>query len=128
MSDNAWLNAFPLLVKYQIAEIKDNKYVYSKLFEGSTANLKQNPPGRIAQLRMGRKVRKHILPALIQHAKSYKNEQDIKSMITAYVCVMHHTKRHNIGIPNDILPVIIWGTWWLNTHEPEVEEIEGGET
>ncbi len=120
MSDEAWLEAFPLLVKYQIAEIKDGKYIYSRLFEGSVAAMKLNPPGRIEQVRMGRKVREQILPLMIQHAKVYRSRKDVENMIAAYVCVMFHTKRHNIGIPNDSLPAIVWGTWWLNDNEPEV--------
>ena len=123
MSDETWLEAFPLLVKYQIAEIKDSKYVYSRLFEGSVAAMKLKPPGRIEQIRMGRKVRKQILPLMIQHAKAYKSRKDVENMIAAYVCVMFHTKRHNIGIPKDSLPAIIWGTWWLNDHEPEADDV-----
>ena len=121
MSDEIWLEAFPLLVKYQIAEVKDGKYVYSRLFEGSVSAMKQKPPGRIEQIRMGRKARKHILPTMIQHAKAYRSKTDIENMIIAYVCVIYHSKRHNIGIPNDNLPAVIWGTWWLNDHEPEVD-------
>ena len=129
MSDKAWLETFPLLVKYKIAQIKDGKYIYSQEFNGSVKNLKQNPPGRIAQMRMGNKVRNTILPILILHAKKTAQQirKDVPSMITAYVCIMHHSKLRNINIPKDILPVIVWGTWWLNTHEPDVEEIEGGE-
>ena len=121
MSNETWLEAFPLLVKYKIAETKDGKYVYSKLFEGSVAAMKLKPPGRIEQLRMGQKVRTSILPAIIQHAKAYRNKRDIENMITAYVCVMYHIKRHNIGIPKENLPAVVWGTWWLNDHEPEVD-------
>jgi len=124
MSDNMWLETFPLLVKYKIAQIKDGKYVYSQEFDGSAKNLRQNPPGRIAQMRMGNKVRNNILPILVLHAKQTGQQirKDVPSMITAYVCIIHHCKLRNISIPKDVLPVIVWGTWWLNTHEPEAEE------
>ena len=121
MSNETWLEAFPLLVKYKIAETKDGKYTYSRLFEGSIAAMKLKPPGRIEQLRMGRKVRKTILPAIVEHAKAYRKKRDIENMITAYVCVMYHIKRHNIGIPEANLPPVVWGTWWLNDHEPAVD-------
>lgn len=112
---------FQMLIDFKVASIKDRKYVYSPEFRESVKQLKANPPGRLKQLKLGREATK-IIDSVILYARSLRKKRHIENMISAYVILKGHFKRLNLEMPKTDLPELIYGTWYLNENESEVQD------
>ena len=120
--------ALKKLVEMKVAYIDQGRYVYSKEFEESAEHLKSKPMGRFAQIRLGRKIHKKVIPAMAQSAiaidrslKSFKGKKrEIDNIITAYILLLTHCKRLNINLTenDDELAPLIYATYYLNDHSP----------
>ena len=118
-------SVFQKLIEYKVCTIRNNKYVYAPEFEESVKGLREHPPGKLEQTRMGNKVRLGVIPALVKYVASInKKEEYVEGVIVAYVCLVTHFKRWNINIPSDLTD-IVYGTFYLNDNEPGVEFVVG---
>ena len=116
---------FQKLIDYKVATIKDNKYVYAPEFEATVAEIRRNPPGKRQQFRYGRKARK-VVGTMVLYIKSFsRSRRKTENLIFAYTILWIHFKRLNLEWPHkDDLPFVLYATWYLNDHEPEVWEEE----
>ena len=112
-----------MLLDFKVATITNGKYVYSSEFEESVKRLNAKPPGKFQQLKLGRKAVK-IIDSVILYARSFKSKKALENMIISYVCLIVHLKRLNLAFPKNDTPELIYGTWYLNDHEPEVLDAE----
>lgn len=112
---------FQKLIDYKIATIKNNKYVYAPEFEETVAEIRRNPPGKREQFHHGRQARK-VIKTLILYIKSFsRSRHNIENLIFAYTILCLHLERLNMEWPDkDDEPFIVYATWYLNDHEPEV--------
>jgi hypothetical protein len=117
---------FQRLVEYKVVTVRSNKYVYSPEFESSVSYLREHPPGRLEQTRMGNKVRSGVIPALVKYvAHINKKKKYVENVIVTYVCLDAHFKRLGMGFPSDQLADIVYGAFYLNDNKPEVESVVG---
>lgn len=112
---------FNMLQEFKVASIKKGKYVYSSEFEESVKQLNANPPGKFQQLKLGRKA-VQIMDSVLLYARSFKSKKALEDMIISYVCLTVHLKRLNLAFPQNDTPELIYGTWYLNDNEPEVQD------
>lgn len=112
---------FQKLIDYKVAIIKDSKYVYAPEFEATVAEIRRNPPGKRQQLRYGRQARK-VAKTMVLYIKSFsRSRHNIENLVFAYTILLIHFKRLNLEWPDsDDLPFVLYATWYLNDHEPEV--------
>ena len=118
-----WDSAYKRLVELRIAVVKDGKYVYSREFEESVSVFNKNPPGRIQSLKIARQIQKAIVPLLLQQAKIYKSRKEIELTAIAYMQLKAHCRRLKLDLPDEIIS-LVWAIYWLNGHEPSVDEEE----
>jgi len=109
------------LIDLKIATIKEGKYVYAPEFKATVEEMKLHPPGRLKQMSLARKCQGEVLPNLLTSPRTFKNKRAIENLIVAYVCFKLHLERLGIPEPKDI-PNLTYGVWYLNDHEPPVEE------
>ena len=125
MTEQIWDWRWKRLVELRIATIKNGKYVYSRDFEESVKQLNRDPPGRIESVKIARKVQRDIVPLLLQQAQIFTSKVQIELTVIAYIHLGNHCKRLGLDYPSkDNLTDIVWGIYWLNDHEPSVEEDE----
>jgi len=110
------------LIELKVSSIEDGIYVYSPEFKESVRQLRERPPSKLRQLSLGRKIAKKLSSQLVATAAVYRSKRDIENMIAAYVCLSYHLDRLGLSIPESSLPGLTYATWYLNDHEPEVEE------
>ncbi len=121
--ETEWDSAYKRLVELKIATVKDGKYVYSREFIESVGIFNKNPPGRRQSLKLARQIKKAIVPLLLQQAKIYKSRKEIELTAIAYMQLKAHCKRLNLFLPDEIIS-LVWAIYWLNDHEPSVDEEE----
>lgn len=125
MTEQEWDWRYKMLVELRIATVRNDKYVYSRDFEDSIAHLNNNPPGRIESVRLAAKVKRDIVPLLLQQAKIFKSRKEIENTVIAYIGLKVHCKRLGLDFPTkDDLIGIVWAIYWLNDHEPSISEEE----
>jgi len=115
---------FAKLIELKVATVKNNKYVYSSEFEETVRQLRERPPGKFEQLSLGRKIAKKMTSYLVATATVYRSKRDIENMVTAYVCLMRHLNRLGLSISESLFPSLTYATWYLNDHEPDIEEVD----
>ena len=118
-------DTFKYLLDYKIATIRDNKYIYSTEFEKSVEEIGKHPPSRLTQARLAHEVESKLTHVLISRAIQMKSRRDIEDMIIAYCCIKSHLGRLKMNMPDEYtLPFVVYGTFYLNNHEPVVGEQE----
>ena len=123
MTEQEWDWRWKRLVELRIATVKEGKYVYSRDFEDSVKHLNRNPPGRIESIKIARKVKRDIVPLLLQQVQIFKSKKEIELTVIAYIHLKNHCERLGLEYPSkDDVTDIVWGIYWLNDHEPSVEE------
>lgn len=116
---------FQKLIDYKVATVKNNKYVYAPEFEETVAEIRRNPPGRLQQIRHGNQARK-VAKTMVLFVKSFsRSRRKLENLVFAYTILRIHFKRLNLEWPDsNNLSFILYATWYLNDHEPEVLEDE----
>lgn len=112
------------LIELGIATIDNGKYQYSPQFEQTIKELTASPPGKLKQLKLAHEAGRKLIPELLTIATGKPTKRDIENMITAYVCLKIHIEKQNLQVNKKILPDLAYAVWYLNDHEPTIEEVE----
>ena len=112
------------LVELKIAAVENNKYIYSAEFKSSFADLIAHPPGFYAQTRLANKINNELIPLFLSHGHIFlkKGTHGYENIVEAYAGYDRHVKLLNLQVNDKDVPNIIYGTYYLNDHEPEVTE------
>jgi len=116
--------ALKKLVDYNIAIIQNDKYTYSPLFEQTAHNIITSPPGKLKQTKLANEAGRKLIPEILTMATSKTTRHDIENMLTAYVCLKTHIDEQHLTIDKKILPDLTYAVWYLNDHNPTLEEVE----
>ena len=111
------------LITYKIAVIEDDKYVYSPEIKASVAAMIKNPPGRLQQIRWGNQARR-LAGTLVLYASSLKSASKLQTFLLTFANLQYHLKRLNINFARNTFGDVVYATFYLNDHEPEVWEDE----
>lgn len=117
-------DALKKLVDLNIAMIDKGRYKHSHLFEQTVLDIRENPPSRFRQMKYGQEAGRKLIPQILAMALSKPSRRDIDNMITGYVCLKIHMDKQNLQINNKIIPDLAYAIWYLNDHEPTLEEVE----
>lgn len=116
--------ALDLLVKYGIATINQNTYFYSKNFEDFCSELVKSKVSRLTQMKLGKRAGKELIPQLLTMATAKPSRRDVENLITAYVCLLMYADKHKLKIEKKYVPDLTYAVWYLNDHNPTVEEVK----
>ena len=111
-----------LLTDLKVVTVEGGKYVYAPEFKATVEEMKLHPPGRLKQMSLAKKCQGEVLPNLLTSPRTFKNKRAIENLIVAYVCFKLHLERLGIPEPKD-MSNLTYGVWYLNDHEPPVEEV-----
>lgn len=117
-------DALEKLVELNIAIIDDNKYKHSSLFVQTVNEIIQNPPSRFRQIRYGQEAGRKLIAQILALATTKPSRRDLKNILTGYVCLKIHIDKQNLQIDKKLLPDLAYAIWYLNDHEPTIEEVE----
>jgi len=112
------------LVELKIAEVKDSKFVYSQDFIKSFDNLLKFPPSFLEQARMANKINDELIPLVIAHGEKVfkKGKRAYENIVEAYAGFERHCKLNSLSVDKNDVPNIIYGVYYLNDHEPLVQQ------
>ena len=108
-----------LLVSFDVASVQDGKYVYSPEFNRTVQDIVQRPPSRFEQLRIAKRCKQVLADLLSATPWPFsKSPRNAENLITSYFVLHRHLKRTKRDVK--ITPELVYATWYLNDHQPEV--------
>lgn len=116
-------DALKKLVELNIACWVDGKLKYSADFTATVESIKDSPPSKMTQLRLGNQAGRKLIPQILSMALTKPSRVDIENMIAGFVCLSIHLKEKGLDVEKKLLPDLAYGVWYLNDHEPTLEEI-----
>ena len=114
---------FQKLVKYGIAEIKDNKYIYTQEFTETIKSFVKRQPNKLESFRIVNRIKGYLSDALFVFAGYFgRSKVQTDNLIIAGICLDRYNKANNNIVPKDDMAFVAYAIWYLNDHEPEVED------
>lgn len=117
-------DALKKLVELKVAIVDNDKYKYSSRFERTAQEIIANPPSKLSQIKVAQEAGRKLIPQILALAVSKPSRRDIENMIVGYVCLKAYIKSYGIEIDKKLMPDLAYAVWYLNDHEPTVEEVE----
>ena len=107
-----------------IAVIDNDKYIYSPLFTITTKSIITSSIGKVQQLKLANEAGRKLIPEILAIALNKPSRREIENMIVAYVCLKIYIDKQQLQVDKKIIPDLAYAVWYLNDHEPTVQEVE----
>lgn len=111
---------FLKLQELNVAKVKDGKWVFSEGFVESVHEMNSKRHSRLTHTRLAYGFTSKMASTIVAYP-SFRNKENLNALCGSYIFLTNYLKKNKVKTPKK-LDDLVYTVWYIDEHEPEVEE------